>query len=82
VVIVTSATLDIQKMKKFFPKDTPHIQIMGRLFQVDIHYRNVTTESLVVKCVDLALEIHKSKRIDKQSNKNRKIGDILVFLPG
>ena len=81
-LVVTSATMDIQKMKNFFPKDTPLVQILGRLFQVDVEYKGATNESIVYKCIAIALEIHKSKKIDKQSSKKRKIGDILVFLPG
>ena len=79
-VIVTSATLDVDKFSKYF-KSCPIVRIPGRVFPVDIYHskiRQVMTASgpsnsdYVSAAVEAVLNIH---RQDEE-------GHILVFLTG
>ena len=75
-LIVTSATIDAQRFSRHF-HDAPVIEVSGRLYPVEIHYRPLgdadddsdgDMQQAIVKAVD---ELHAVGR-----------GDILVFLPG
>ncbi len=73
-VIVTSATLDIDRFKQAFP-EAPHIEVAGRSFPVDIYYNppeDSSDESSLAEQVLSAIE-------DIRSVDTR--GGILVFLP-
>ena len=66
-VIIMSATIDTDKIKKYLGEDTPVIKIPGRQFPVSVEYNN-------------SLSVEKAI-IQELSTKNKK-GNILVFLPG
>ncbi|QOJ19798.1 MAG: ATP-dependent RNA helicase HrpA [Gammaproteobacteria bacterium] len=76
-LIVTSATIDAQRFSRHF-NDAPVIEVSGRLYPVEIHYRPLLTDEdddsdgdvqqAIVKAVE---ELHAVGS-----------GDILVFLPG
>jgi ATP-dependent RNA helicase DHX8/PRP22 len=74
-VIVTSATLDLEKFSKFF-MNCPVLQVPGRLHEVQIVYsddiKSIRTQYYVDAAVDAALEVHRTQPL----------GDVLVFLPG
>ncbi len=73
-IIVTSATLDIERFKQAFP-EAPHIEVTGRSFPVDIYYNppeDSPDEQSIVEQVVSAV-----KNIRTMDTKR----DILVFLP-
>ncbi|XP_065175902.1 probable ATP-dependent RNA helicase DHX40 [Sycon ciliatum] len=77
-IVVMSATLDAGKFSEFFD-DCPVCEVEGRLFPVDIVYRNVITAedlksppSYSKQVVDIVVDLHLEE--DR--------GDILVFLTG
>lgn len=72
-VIITSATIDTEKFSAHFD-DAPIINVSGRSYPVTTHYRppevlGIDMEEAIARAVD---EFYKEK----------KTGDILVFLPG
>ncbi len=72
-VIITSATIDTEKFSAHFD-DAPIINVSGRSYPVTTHYRppeefGIDLEEAIVRAVD---EFYKEK----------KTGDLLVFLPG
>ncbi len=80
-VIVSSATIDAEDMKRFFntnfsgdpSKDNVFIvSIPGRTYPVDVHYLKEPTSDYLMATVETILEIHKSEPL----------GDILAFLTG
>lgn len=77
-VIVTSATIDLQKFSEHF-NNAPIIEISGRTYPVDVHYRPMVDKdddlySAIVDTVDEILTTEKTTV--------RRGGDILVFLSG
>jgi ATP-dependent helicase HrpA len=71
-VIITSATIDLEKFSKFF-NDAPIIEVSGRTYPVDLKYRDNIDSKL-----DLAEHIYKTlQEINTQGT-----GDVLVFLSG
>jgi ATP-dependent RNA helicase DHX8/PRP22 len=81
-VVVTSATLDSDKMSRYFD-GCPVLNIPGRVFPVDIYHSKMTqtmtaagpsSSAYVEAAVDTVMKIH--------SNPNQDHGHILVFLTG
>lgn len=77
-VIITSATIDVEKFKNFF--NAPLIEVSGRTYPVSEHYLDddvVESELSERVCLglDKVLEI-------EQGDKSILGGDVLVFLPG
>lgn len=75
-VIIMSATIDTEKLKKYLSKDSgkevPVMKIPGRQFPVEIVYDDKNTVSSVIR-----------RAIGEKSDANGgNNGDILVFLPG
>jgi ATP-dependent helicase HrpA len=78
-IIIASATLDTEKFTRFFSHDkgrpisVDEFSVSGRMFPVDIDYHPLPPETdMAVAIARLVDEIHMSK----------KVGDILIFLPG
>ncbi|RZF44268.1 hypothetical protein LSTR_LSTR006818 [Laodelphax striatellus] len=78
-IIVTSATVDAEKLKEFFnhnkgkQKDSAVIMsVEGKLYPVEIFFAKEPVPDYVLSAVNVVLEIHA-----KEDN-----GDILVFLTG
>ncbi|NWF36055.1 ATP-dependent RNA helicase HrpA [Mariprofundus sp. KV] len=76
-VIITSATINTERFSEFFNK-APIIEVSGRSYPVDIHYRPIEGDEddrdrdlpqAIVEAVDEAATVDP-------------FGDILVFLPG
>jgi len=72
-VIITSATIDTEKFSAHFD-DAPIINVSGRSYPVTTHYRppeelGIDMEEAIVRAVDAFY-------------KEKKNGDVLVFLPG
>jgi ATP-dependent RNA helicase DHX8/PRP22 len=81
-VIITSATLDVQKFRSYFD-DCPVLAVPGRVFAVDIfHSKNKqimtaqgpVSTGYVQGAVEVALQIH--------NNRESEDGHILIFLTG
>lgn len=85
-VIISSATLDAEKVATFFQEDDSDaesqvgevtqcriVSIAGRNYPVDVMYRMNSVEDYVEAAVDTAFDIH---------NSERNLGDILIFLTG
>ncbi|WP_295802359.1 ATP-dependent RNA helicase HrpA [uncultured Microbulbifer sp.] len=77
-VIITSATIDLEKFSKHFD-DAPIIEVSGRTYPVDIHYRppadsDADLNEQVISAVEELLQEEKSSP--------RRGGDILVFMSG
>lgn len=76
-VIVTSATIDTEKFSRAFG-DAPIIEVSGRMYPVDVHYRPIDPEAEEkgdFTYVDAAVKAVEDFR------KQRKRGDILIFMP-
>ncbi|WP_226644986.1 ATP-dependent RNA helicase HrpA [Microbulbifer variabilis] len=77
-LIITSATIDLEKFSRHF-NDAPIIEVSGRTYPVDIHYRPAAdsdadlTEQVVAAVKEL---LHEEK------SSSRRGGDILVFMSG
>ena len=74
-LIVTSATIDLEKFSKFF-NNAPIIEVSGRTYPVDVHYRPWQDEfedinDAIVNAVEEVLTLPGGNR-----------GDILIFLSG
>lgn len=85
-VIITSATIDVERFSKHFD-NAPVIEVSGRTYPVDVHYRPMEDLELEGRDADLRLqqsvlaslrEIEDSER----GNKSGRLGDVLVFLSG
>jgi len=72
-IIITSATIEPEKFSRFFSK-APFIEVSGRLFPVDLHYRPISDSR--DQDMDKALVQTVKEAIVTGP------GDILVFLPG
>lgn len=82
-VIVSSATLDARKFKRFFETNRQHktcpgldtalvFPVEGRCFPVVTQYLKAACSNYLTACVDAVLAIHSALPA----------GDVLVFLPG
>ncbi|KAI7741710.1 hypothetical protein M8C21_026510 [Ambrosia artemisiifolia] len=70
-VLVTSATLDGEKVSKFFD-DCPILNVPGKLFPVEISYSVEQPKSYIESSLRKAIDIHM----------NEPEGDILIFMTG
>ncbi|KAK2975250.1 hypothetical protein RJ640_028002 [Escallonia rubra] len=72
-VLITSATLDGEKVSRFF-SDCPILNVPGKLFPVEIVYRseNAPKSNYVDLCLKTAIDIH-VRELE---------GDILIFMTG
>ncbi|KAK3032066.1 hypothetical protein RJ639_036280 [Escallonia herrerae] len=72
-VLITSATLDGEKVSKFF-SDCPVLNVPGKLFPVEIVYRseNAPKSNYIDLCLKTAIDIH-VRELE---------GDILIFMTG
>lgn len=76
-LIITSATLDIEKFSKAF-EGAPILEVSGRLYPVDVEYRPPDPEDLDggdADYVEMAVEAVADLRAEKPA------GDILIFMP-
>lgn len=79
-VIITSATIDLERFSKHFD-NAPVISVSGRSYEVDVKYlpRNTEdNETSLGSQVEEAIELIQEDEHDRQW----RIGDVLVFLPG
>ena len=76
-IIITSATIDPQRFSRHF-NDAPIIEVSGRSFPVDIHYRPLLSADEEERDRDLEQAILDA--VDEVSAIDR--GDILIFLSG
>ncbi len=74
-VIVTSATIDAQRFSRHFD-NAPVIEVSGRLYPVEIHYRPLVVDEEDDGDVQLAIVKAAEELLALGS------GDVLVFLPG
>ncbi|CAM8971781.1 unnamed protein product [Rhodiola kirilowii] len=70
-VVVTSATLDGGKVSNFF-ENCPVVMVPGKLYPVEIIYKEERPKSYVDACLETAIEIHV----------NEPEGDVLIFMTG
>ena len=76
-VVVTSATIDAERFSRHF-NDAPVIEVSGRLYPVEVHYRPVGGDS-----EDTTRDEEEAALADAVDELCREgPGDILVFLPG
>ncbi len=76
-LIITSATLDIEKFSRAFP-NAPLFEVSGRLYPVEVEYLPLDSEREnegELTYVDMAV-----KAVDNLRS-NRRSGDILIFMP-
>lgn len=81
-IIITSATIDVERFSKHF-SNAPIIEVSGRTFPVDVHYRPLVRSDVDEEDRTLyegvAEALNEFRGLDK---KNGRPGDVLVFLPG
>ncbi|KAL8156964.1 putative pre-mRNA-splicing factor ATP-dependent RNA helicase DEAH4 [Apium graveolens] len=70
-VLITSATLDGEKVSKFFC-NCPILNVPGKLFPVEILYSSERPKSYLESCLKVAIDIHVREPE----------GDILIFMTG
>ncbi|XP_047957914.1 probable pre-mRNA-splicing factor ATP-dependent RNA helicase DEAH4 [Salvia hispanica] len=70
-VLITSATLDGEKVSRFF-SDCPILNVPGKLFPVEIHHSSEKPKSYIDACLNKALDIHTQEPE----------GDVLIFMTG
>ncbi|KAK1403211.1 RNA helicase [Heracleum sosnowskyi] len=70
-VLITSATLDGEKVSKFFC-DCPILNVPGKLYPVEILYSSERPKSYLESCLRVAIDIHVREPE----------GDILIFMTG
>lgn len=70
-VVVMSATLDVAKLKGFFP-NAPLLTVPGRTFPVSVHYLSTSSPSYIEAAIGQIVRIHQEEPE----------GDILCFLTG
>ncbi|MGH1373913.1 MAG: ATP-dependent RNA helicase HrpA [Cellvibrionaceae bacterium] len=77
-IIITSATIDLQRFSDHFD-GAPVIEVSGRTFPVDVHYRPMTDseDDLYSAITDTVSEI-----LETEKGGTRRGGDILVFMSG
>ncbi|MCZ6867902.1 MAG: ATP-dependent RNA helicase HrpA [Gammaproteobacteria bacterium] len=80
-VVITSATIDVERFSRHFD-DAPVIEVSGRSFPVDVHYREIAPDDVddgsaieraIVDCMEEICSLAQSARAAR---------DVLVFLPG
>ncbi|HME39180.1 MAG TPA: ATP-dependent RNA helicase HrpA [Steroidobacteraceae bacterium] len=77
-VIVTSATLDVERISRFFD-DAPIITVSGRTHPIEVRYREAPEDA---EDPDLPAAVLAAYREIAAEPKPIGAGDILVFLPG
>ncbi|XP_022132197.1 probable pre-mRNA-splicing factor ATP-dependent RNA helicase DEAH4 isoform X1 [Momordica charantia] len=70
-VLITSATLDGDKVSKFF-SNCPVLTVPGKLYPVEILYGNERPKSYLESCLKTAIDIHTQEPE----------GDVLIFMTG
>lgn len=70
-VLITSATLDGEKVSRFF-SNCPIVNVPGKLFSVEIHHSSERPKSYIEASLKTALDIH----IGEPE------GDVLIFMTG
>ncbi|CAN1313420.1 Probable pre-mRNA-splicing factor ATP-dependent RNA helicase DEAH4 [Linum perenne] len=70
-VLITSATLDGEKVSEFF-LESPILNVPGKLFPVEIVYSRERPISYLESCLRTAIEIHRKEPE----------GDVLIFMTG
>jgi len=77
-LIITSATIDLEKFSRHFD-DAPIIEVSGRTYPVDIHYRPPfdSDQDLNEQIVTAVEEL-----LREEKTSGRRGGDILVFMSG
>jgi ATP-dependent helicase HrpA len=76
-VIVTSATLDVERIAKFFD-DAPIISVSGRSYPIEVRYREAPDE----EDLDLPAAVLAAYQEIAAEPGSLGQGDVLVFLPG
>ncbi|WP_439651282.1 ATP-dependent RNA helicase HrpA [Microbulbifer sediminum] len=77
-LIITSATIDLEKFSKHFD-DAPIIEVSGRTYPVEIHYRPpADSDADLSEQVIAAVE----ELLHEEKGSSRRGGDILVFMSG
>src|SRR5260221_2583243 len=77
-VIVTSATLDVERISRFFD-DAPVITVSGRTHPIEVRYRESPDDAEDPDLPAAVLEAYREIAAEPQAIGS---GDILVFLPG
>jgi ATP-dependent helicase HrpA len=77
-VIVTSATLDVERISKFFD-DAPIITVSGRNHPIEVRYRDTPEDAEDPDLPAAVLEAYQQIATEPNAVGS---GDILVFLPG
>lgn len=81
-VIITSATIDVERFSQHFD-DAPVIEVSGRTFPVDVHYRPMEeTEAEGDLSLAITQAVEELMSLEKHSAELELGGDVLVFLPG
>ena len=82
-VIITSATIDVERFSKHFGK-APIVEVSGRTFPVDVHYRPPEQISKSEDSDQLIFDgvIETLKEIQQLERKQKSPGDVLIFLSG
>nr|GMD95614.1 probable pre-mRNA-splicing factor ATP-dependent RNA helicase DEAH4 [Ipomoea batatas] len=70
-VLITSATLDGEKVSRFF-FDCPVLNVPGKLFPVEIQHSSEKPKNYVEACLKTAIDIHVQEPE----------GDVLIFMTG
>eukprot|EP00392_Amoebophrya_sp_AT5.2_P014422 g14571.t1 len=87
-VVVMSATLEAEKFQKYFAaqgSEVPLLTVSGRMFPVDVKYKETPTRDYVQGSVDTVLKIIEDERNEPALKDKKPVdtaGDILVFLTG
>jgi ATP-dependent helicase HrpA len=77
-LIITSATIDLEKFSQHFD-DAPIIEVSGRTYPVEIHYRpTANSDADLNEQVVAAVE----ELLHEEKANSRRGGDILVFMSG
>jgi ATP-dependent helicase HrpA len=76
-LIITSATIDTERFSRHFD-DAPIIEVSGRTWPVDVHYRPLGGEDEEEQDRDLQQAIRDA--VDEVARQGQ--GDVLIFLPG
>jgi ATP-dependent helicase HrpA len=77
-VIVTSATLDVERISRFFD-DAPILTVSGRSHPIEVRYREASDDA---EDPDLPTAVLEAYREITMAPKPIGGGDVLVFLPG
>jgi ATP-dependent RNA helicase HrpA len=77
-VIVTSATLDVERISRFFD-GAPIVSVSGRSHPIEVRYRDAPDEAEEPDLAEAVLEAYREISTEPDAVSG---GDILVFLPG